>query len=162
MYRSLFLVLSLLLMPGVTLAQSASSDSHALQALVAEVHQLRLALQTSAVGTQRAQILIYRVQAQEAAVARAFQRLDGARSKLAETQSSRKRLAADLKQMEDARGDTENPNQNPNERKGFDQTIAQFKSRVEILAGEEQERQAIETECEEQLRTEQTKLGGLQ
>lgn len=162
MVRSLFLVPGLLLMPGVTLAQSASSDSQALQALVVEVRQLRQLLQTSAVATQRAQILIYRVQAQEAAVARAFQRLDDARSKLAETRSSRKRLAADLKRLEDARGDTENPNQNPNERKEFDQTIAQFKSQLESLAGEEQERQAAETECEEQLRTEQAKLSGVQ
>src|SRR6266566_2804443 len=154
MYRSWFLVFSLLVMPGAAFAQSASSDSQALQALVSEVRQLRQLLQTSAVATQRAQILVYRVQAQETAVARAFQRLDDARSKLAETQSSRKREAA--------RSDAETPGQNPNEHKEFEQVVAQFKAQLEILASEEQERQGVETEVEEQLRTEQAKLSGLQ
>ena len=162
MYRSCFLVFNLLVMPGAAFAQSASSDSQALQALVSEVRQLRQLLQTSAVATQRAQILVYRVQAQETAVARAFQRLDDARSKLAETQSSRKRVAADLKRMEEARSDAETPGQNPNEHKEFEQVVAQFKAQLEILASEEQERQGVETEAEEQLRTEQAKLSGLQ
>src|SRR3989442_4877580 len=115
MHRSWFLVSSLLVMPGAAFAQSASSDSQALQALVSEVRQLRQLLQTSAVATQRAQILVYRVQAQETAVARAFQRLDDARSKLAEAQSSRKRAPANLKRMQEARTNAATPGQNPTE-----------------------------------------------
>src|SRR3989442_4113471 len=130
MHRSWFLVFSLLVMPGAAFAQSASSDSQALQALVSEVRQLRQLLQTSAVATQRAQILVYRVQAQETAVARAFERLDGARSKLAETQLHRKRMAAELKQMEEGLNDAQTPGQNPDGRKEFERSLAQSKAQL--------------------------------
>jgi hypothetical protein len=88
MNRLSLFVLSLLLFPTACFGQSNSSDSQTLQALLLEVRQLRQDLQTTTIAGQRAQILIYRLQGQEAAVARVSQRLDEAREKLARIQSA--------------------------------------------------------------------------
>src|SRR5216684_6457268 len=92
MHRSCLLILGLLLIAAPVLGQSASTDSQTLQALLAEVRQLRHDLQTTTLAAQRAQILLYRLQGQEAIVARASQRLDDARARLAEVQSNRTKL----------------------------------------------------------------------
>ena len=93
MNRQLLFVLSLLLFPTACLAQTTPNDSKTLQSLLLEVRQLRQDLQTTTIAGQRAQILIYRVQGQEAAVARASQRLDEFREKLARIQDERKHVA---------------------------------------------------------------------
>src|SRR5258708_29002378 len=86
MNRSSLLVLSLLLSSTACFGQTTPGDSQTLQALLLEVRQLRQDLQTTTIAGQRAQILIYRLQGQEAAVTRAAQRLDEAREKLARIQ----------------------------------------------------------------------------
>lgn len=90
MHRSLTLILALLLIAAAARSQTAS-DSQTLQALLAEVRQLRHDLRTTTVAAQRAQILIYRVQAQESIVRRLQERVDDTRSKLAQVQSEQKK-----------------------------------------------------------------------
>jgi len=118
MNRQLLFVLSLLLFPTACLAQTTPNDSKTLQSLLLEVRQLRQDLQTTTIAGQRAQILIYRVQGQEAAVARASQRLDEFREKLARIQDERKHVAADVKRFEDSLSSSENP---PTQRKEIEQ-----------------------------------------
>src|SRR5947199_9906508 len=101
MNRTCLLILGLLLIATPVLGQSASTDSQTLQALLSEVRQLRHDLQTTTLAAQRAQILLYRLQGQEAIVARASQRLDDARAKLAEIQSNRTKHTTDTKKYED-------------------------------------------------------------
>src|SRR5712664_183098 len=91
MRRTLFLVLCLLLTSSAVFCQTSSTEAPTLQALLAEVRQLRQDLRTATATSQRVQILLQRVQGQEAAVARASQRLDDTRAKLAETQANRRR-----------------------------------------------------------------------
>jgi len=50
----------------------------------------------------------------------------------------------------------------PASRKGAQEVISRVKPQLEMLAAEEQERQRREMESEEQLRTEQAKLAGLE
>jgi len=76
-----------MLVPAPVFGQSTSTDSQTLQALLAEVRKLRHDLQSTTIAAQRAQILLYRLQGQEAAVARASQKLDDSRARLIETQS---------------------------------------------------------------------------
>jgi DNA repair exonuclease SbcCD ATPase subunit len=159
MQRSTFLVLGLFIISTPALSQTTSTDSQTLQALPAEVRQLRQDLQTTTVAAQRAQILLYRLQVQEAAVSRASQHLADARAKLAETQSARTKLAAQIKSSEDFVHNTENP---PAGRKQIEGWLPQGKARLESLESEEQQRQTREIEAEEQRRMEQAKLGGLQ
>ncbi|HXN25413.1 MAG TPA: hypothetical protein VOA41_21995 [Candidatus Dormibacteraeota bacterium] len=158
MARFCFLISGFLLASTAALGQTPSTDSQTLQALLAEVHQLRQDLQTTTVVAQRAQILLYRLQAQEAATAHASQRLDDARSRLTEAQSNRKNLTAQIKHFEDLQSRTENPA----ERKSMENAIPSFKSRLETAGDEEQQRQTRQIEAEEQLRSEQAKLSAFQ
>src|SRR5450432_1558504 len=64
--RSLLLALGYLLSSTACLGQSAPGDSQTLQALLSEVRQLRVELRTTTIAAQRSQILIFRLQAQEA------------------------------------------------------------------------------------------------
>src|SRR5436309_6175159 len=118
MNRSSLFVLGLLLLSTACFGQTTPADSQTLQALLSEVRQLRQDLQTTTIAAQRAQILIYRLQGQEAAVARASQRLDEAREKLARSQDDRKHVAADVKRFEDSLSSSENP---PTQRKEIEQ-----------------------------------------
>ena len=155
MNRSSLFVLGLLLLSTACFGQTTPGDSQTLQALLSEVRQLRQDLQTTTIAAQRAQILIYRLQGQEAAVARASQRLDEAREKLARIQDERKHVATDVKQQEDFISNTENP---PTQRKEVEGVLPRLKTRLESLENEEQQRQTREIEAEQQLRAEAVRL----
>jgi chromosome segregation ATPase len=157
MKRLAFLSQALLLV-STAFAQTSPTDSDPLKALLTEVRQLRQDLRTTAVAAQRAQILVYRAQAQESVVRRMQERVDDTRSKLGQIQSDQRRLTAAVKQNEDLLDHTDNLPA----RKELEQAITQVKSRQEIQASAEQETQAKLIESEEQLRLEQAKLGGLQ
>src|SRR6516162_6887439 len=73
------LALGLLLLSPRVFGQATSTESQTLEALLAEVHQLRQDLHAVATAGRRAQILIYRLYVQEAVVARAAKRFDQGR-----------------------------------------------------------------------------------
>jgi chromosome segregation ATPase len=152
------LVLMLLSLSPACFGQSAPSDSQTLQALLSEVRQLRLELRTTTIASQRAQILIYRLQGQEASVARASQRLDEARGTLARIQDNQNHVAADAKRTEDLAKNTEN---STNQTKAVENRLSELKATLESLGSEEQQDQSREIEAEQQLRAEETKLSDL-
>ena len=158
MRQSILFMLSLLLFPAAAFSQTAPTDSQTWQALLAEVRQLRHDLRTATVAAQRAQILIYRVQSQEAVVGRIQQRIDDHHSKLAQIQAEQKSWLANTKRFEELRGGTDNPI----ERKEIEDALAHLKASLEASASNEQEIQIKLTEAEDQLRIEQAKLGRLQ
>ncbi len=159
MHRSCLLVLGALLISSPVLGQSVPNDSQTLQALLAEVRQLRHDLQTTTLAAQRAQILLYRLQGQEVVVARALQRLDDARARLTEIQPARVRVTSDIKQHEDFISHAEN---SPGERKQIEDLLPRLKANLTSLENEEQQRQTRQMEAEDQLRLERAKLSGLQ
>ena len=159
MHRPLLLVPSLLLISMPAFGQSGSSDSQTLQALLAEVRQLRHDLQTTTVAAQRAQILIYRVQAQESIVRRMQERVDDARSRLAQVRTEQSSRAASIKQIEEKKRHSETP---ATEQKDLEDILTQIKVRFDADANKEGEIQATITDAEDRLRMEQTKLDGLQ
>jgi chromosome segregation ATPase len=159
MHRYCLIVLGFLLIAGRGFAQSTSTDTQGLQALVAEVRQLRKDLQSINGSALKAQILLSRLQDQEGAVARLSQHLEDVRSKLADTQDHRRQLVAVMKRNEELVDNTEI---SPASRKEAQEVISRVKPQLEMLAAEEQERQRREMESEEQLRTEQAKLAGLE
>jgi chromosome segregation ATPase len=159
MHRSFLLIPVLLIIPAPIYGQSSSTDSQTLQALLAEVRQLHQDLQTTTIAVQRAQILLYRLQGQEAVVARASQKLDDARARLAEVQSNRTKLTADIKRYEELVSQTEN---SPTDRKQIEDLVPQLKAKLTVLETEEQQRQSREIEADDELRTERAKLGELQ
>lgn len=159
MRRTFLFVLCFLFLSASGLGQSTADDSQGMQALVAEVRQLRKDLQTTNGNTLRVQVLLYRLQAQEATVARDSEHLNDARARLSEIQKRRQELTAALKRFEESVDNTEI---SPADRKQIQWEISGNKSQLENLAAEEQQRQTAEMEAEEQLRTEQAKLAGLE
>jgi hypothetical protein len=85
MRRAFFCVLTLLAISGLAVAQSATSDTQTLQAVLNEVRALRQELRVSLNRTQTMQILLVRFQTQEGVIARASDRLNDARQKLLDT-----------------------------------------------------------------------------
>jgi len=156
MRRWMLFAVTLLILPATTVCQSGSTDSQTLQALLAEMRQLRQELRTATIAAQRAQILIYRVQAQQAVVTRLTQRVDSNSSRITQNQSEQKMMATQIKRLEDLRD-----SQNESERKQTDEQLGQMKARVEQLVTEEQDIVPRKIGLEEELRAEQTKLAQL-
>jgi chromosome segregation ATPase len=159
MRRAYFLILLVLGVFGVTAAtfgQATSSDSQTLKALLTEVRELRQVLQSSLTRIQSAQILLSRLQIQEVAVTRASQHLDDARSKVAEVQVAMRREAAEIKHFEDY---TPSAGESTAQ---VEEALKRAKTDLEASTNLEQQRQATESEAEEQLRTEQDKLSSLE
>jgi len=148
-----------LLLATTAFAQANSDDSDTLKSLLSEVRLLRQDLRTTTVAAQRAQILVYRAQAQESVVRRIQERVDDTRSKLAQIQTEQRNRASSLKQIEEKRSRSETTTAEQKELEGM---LAQIKARFDTEANKEQETQARLIESEEQLRLEQAKLGGLQ
>jgi arginine/lysine/ornithine decarboxylase len=159
MRRTWLFVLCSLFLAAPGLGQSTASESQGMQALVIEVRQLRKDLQTNNAYALKAQILLYRLQVQEATVARVSQHLNELRSQLDQTQGHRRDIAAFLKHQEEALDKNE---LSPEVRNQVQSEISAKKSELESLAAEEQQRQSAEMEAEQQLRTEQAKLSGLE
>jgi chromosome segregation ATPase len=145
----------LLVLPLPARCQTAT-DSQTLQSLLAEVRQLRQELRSTNIASQRAQILIYRMQAQQTVVTRLSQQVDSGRTRSAQNQSEQKRFTAASKRLQDLRD-----SQSDTERKPTDEQLAQMKIRLEQLATEEEDAQPRRIELEEELRLEQTKLAQL-
>ena len=115
-------------------------------------------MQTTIIAAQRAQILIYRLQGQEAVVARTSQHLDDARDRLTRIQDERKHVATEVKQSDDYVSNSDNP---AAQRKVIEERLPMLKTRLESLEGEEQQRQTREIEAEQQLRAEEARLSEL-
>ena len=158
MLRLPILALGVLFFSSPALGQATQAESTTVQALLAEIRQLRQDLQTSAIAARRAQILIYRLHVQEAAVARASQHLDEAKSSVEQLRARRKYQEFQIKRYEDMKDRAENATQ----RKQFEDAINELKAQTEALVPEEQEAQMRENELEQQSRIEQAKLDQLQ
>jgi len=140
-----------------TVAFAQTSDQP-LQALLNEVHQLRVDLQTTAVTMQRVQIVLYRLQSQTSLVTRTSSQLDQARSQLGFTQTQKKTMTAQVQQMEESQRNS----QDPAERKRLQDALTQMKNSLDRVTSEEQRFQSMQIDAETQWRAEQAKLADLQ
>jgi hypothetical protein len=158
MCRAKSVCLSVALLGKIALGQSTAADSSTLQSLLAEVRQLREVLQTTTIAAQRIQIALYRLQIQGQAVARLTQRYDDVRSKVADVEFTRKRLAANVESMENLQTQTEDPK----ERKNKEVDLSRQKKELEMWMGQEQQLLAMKSEVFAEIQAEQVKLGALQ
>ncbi len=122
------------------------------------MRQLRQELRTATFAAQRVQILLYRLQIQEAAVERAQRRVDEARSALSQTQAEVRVAASSIKDTEDKVTNA----QNPVEKKRQEDLLTKLKAYLESQENSAQQSQTKESEIEQELRTEQAKLNALQ
>lgn len=158
MRRTGQIALVLLFLAGSAAGQTNPTDSQTLEAILAQIRQLRQDLRTTSVASQRAQILIFRLQGEEATVRRLQDRVDSARSRLSQAQQQEKNLSNRAKEIEDSLSNTDDPKV----RKELEGSAAQIKRALDMQANSEQETQTQLTESEDQLRLEQAKLGRLQ
>lgn len=158
MRRALFLTLVVFGVPVAAFGQAAASDSQTLQALLTEVRELRQDLKTSLARMQSGQILLSRLQTQQAAVTHASEHLDDSRSKGADAQTHQQHLTADVKQLEDAFSVEENLVQ----RRELQDRLSHSKSELEDFTRIAQQFQAAEIEGEQRLRAEEDKFNALE
>jgi len=139
--------------------QTPAKEPETTQALLSEVHQLRLAIESMTGASQRVQIALYSLQMQDATVARAIQRLDGVRSRCSALENDRAHLAADIKSMENsaASGGESDPIA-----RAVTEVLPGRKRALEEKSAELQSCQTTEAELSGQLRNEQAKLNELQ
>jgi chromosome segregation ATPase len=151
--KRLWVVLALLLASTAAVAQT--TDSQTLRAILEEIRQLRHDLQTTSVAAQRVQIALYRVQLQDAAVARASRVVDDAHERLANIRAERQRIAEQAQRFDD------DSSQDAARRREIDEVKKQLKLESDRLAKEEEQGQARASDAEAQLRSEQNKLDSL-
>lgn len=137
--------------------QARSSDAQTLEALLTEVRALRQELRVSLNRAQNTQILLARMQIQEAVITRAADRLNQARQKLSDTQIHQKELGLEQKRLEDSA-----PATDPQEQSDLLDRINHGKADLELTAHLAQEQQTAENQAEQQLRAEQDKLNALE
>src|SRR5437868_7368492 len=156
--RHLIIVVAWFATSSPAICQNNPTDSQTLKAMLEEIRLLRQDLRTTTVAAQRVQIALYRLQLQDAAVARASKLVEEAHSKLNELSAERKRVATDTEQVEDRR----NATQDAHERKVMEEEVLpQLKKHLERIARDEEQWQAKSNEAEGQLKAEQVKLDAL-
>ncbi len=156
--RLMLNIVLLLALAGSGAAQTAPTDSQTLQAILAEFRQLRQELRTTSAMAARAQVALYRLQRQDEAVARARQRVDDVRSNVAKLETDKNNKALEIQRGKAATSRSPNPDAEQN---FTDIVLPSLKSQLELLQKQEQQARAEESEAEQQLRDEQTKLDGL-
>jgi chromosome segregation ATPase len=139
--------------------QSNPTDSQTLQSILTEIRQLRHDLQTATVASQKAQILVHRLDMEQSVVRLMQERVDNAQNALEHIRLDRQTRANRIKQFEDqeSSSDSGSPQQ-----KQIDDVLTQMKGMYETLASQEQEAQAKLTDAQEQLRLEQGKMSSLE
>jgi DNA repair exonuclease SbcCD ATPase subunit len=154
MWRAFWLILLLFGISAVAFGQADSSDSEVLHALLGEVRTLHQDLLSSMGKVQKAQILLSRLQLQQASVVRASDRSNTARGKLSDAQDHIKHTTADIKRLEDSL----NTEQSTPQQKAIRDIFEHSKAELEDWMAKEQQLQTEEIEAAQQLRTEQDKL----
>lgn len=156
MKRGYLLIVVAFGIAAAAFGQATSPEPQALQALLSEVRGLRQDLRAALAQVHSSQILMARLQVQQAAVTRASQHLDEARSKLAEVQVAVRGETNRIKYIEDATPDAQRTQAQ------LEEALSQAKADLDVSKNLEQQRQAVETEAEQELRVEQDKLTSLE
>jgi hypothetical protein len=127
------------------------SKDTTIQALLKEVHALRIAMeQTNQIGP-RIQIILARIQLQEERVRNATRELQDARDRLADTQTKKTELADRARQLEMP----QHQSTDPNARRQMDFELAELKATVERMGVLEQQLRVREAEANSLLVNEQ-------
>lgn len=150
-------ILVALVISTAAVAQTAPTDSQTLQALLAEVRQLRRDLQTSSTMAARAQIALYRLQQENEAVVRARERVNDLQSKVTKLESDKNVTVNQIRALKVhfAREDADA------QQRFEEETLPNLNSNLELTEKQEQQARAEESAAEQALRDEQTKLDEL-
>ena len=137
--------------------QTSPADSQTLQTLLAEVHQLRLALQHSSKIVPLIQITVERLKLQQNQVARATRQFEDTRRELDHFRSDQAKIQQRLQSLDNNASQTTDPRQ----RKELEEALKISKLEAEQSEKSLQRLQARKGELVSQLQAEQTKLAEL-
>jgi chromosome segregation ATPase len=161
--RALVVGVLLLVTTPVASCQTPVKESDTLHFLLIEVHQLRQDIEAMAVAAQRVQIALYGLQMQDAAVARATQRLENTRDTCARAEDTQQHTASEVQKLESLdSGTVPEGNAKSMQAKAIKSRINELKSALDSQMREDQTCQAAEVEASSQLRNDQAKLADLQ
>lgn len=149
----------MLLVASNGFCQTPAKESDTLQTLLSEVHQLRMDIEAMTVASQRVQIALFQLQMQDAAVARAAQRLENAQNKCLTAEGNRQHFAADVQRLENS---LSSGAMQESEIKSIQERLALMKGELEARTAEAQACQTTEAEASSQLQKEQGKLAEAQ
>jgi chromosome segregation ATPase len=141
------------------MSQTPAKEPDGLHSLLVEVHQLRQDIEAMTVTSQRVQIALSSLQIQDAAVARAAQRLDDARNKCSGAEANRGRTATTIQRLE---SELSSGTLVETKTKEYQSLLTQMKGEIEARTAEVQTCQAVEADASSQLRNDQAKLVDLQ
>lgn len=141
-------------------SNSAANDSQTLQALLREVRELRQDLRTTTVASERAQILLTRLQAQQQAVTAAQKAVDGVRNQQNQAENRHTNIERQIQYYSDQ--DTEDATPDPARRQSLEQEIKRMKEALQEAETQRDSLQANEMRAKDELQVEQSKLAALQ
>jgi hypothetical protein len=152
-------VLAILCICSPAFAQAPPSDTQTLPALLAEVHQLRLAIERSTLLGTRTQISIQLLQTQQARTEKLSSSLDELRKQIGRFDQERGAMAMQLKDAEAQVADSRTP---PETRVQMERMVNAIRSQRNEPSPQEIQMRAKEAEPQNQLWTEQNRLSQLQ
>ncbi len=158
MHRMLILLTVFVSSITPAMSQNTPSDSQTLREILVEIRQLRQELQATTVDAARIQIALYRLQLQDAAVAKATKISEDAHSRLDSTVLTRKRTAAAIEQWQTA---LQNGTPSELERAQMQRSLPNMKTNLEQLTRDEAQLQGKAAEADAKLAQEQNKLDDL-
>jgi len=135
-------------------AQNASSDPPTLQTLLAEVHQLRLALERSSQIAPRIQIAVERLKLQQDQVARTARLLEELRHDMDARRSDLPKIQQRLETIASESGQATDPGKH----RELDEASKMMKLESDQVEKSLQQMQARESELASQLQSEQSRL----
>lgn len=158
--RSALVLISLMLSASVSAQQPTPGppDTQILQQLVAEVRQLRLALERTNSVNSRLQITLQRIQLQQNQINRISSQLESVRSEILRSEAEQGQASSNLADLE-SRIEQE---QNPNTQKTLQEEQKYMKAFAEQKARVVQDERTREAELASSLQEEQGKLSELQ
>jgi len=135
-------------------AQTQAPAAPTLEKLLAEVHQLRVALERSAQIAPRIQIAVERLKLQQEKAARTAQQLDEVRRDLDRRRSEQTGIQQRVQALESRAGQAVDPGQ----RRDLEEVVKMSKLEAEQIEKALQQTQARDGELSGQLQTEQSRL----
>jgi hypothetical protein len=147
------LLVALLLSSFAVAQEPAASQDSTIQALLKEVHALRIALERSNQIGPKIQIALARMQLQEERVRNATRQLQDARDRVADFQTKRASGVERIKQFETQQAQTVDPIA----RKQMDLDLLELKAQIDRLGLLEQQSRTKEAEANLLLLTEQAR-----
>jgi hypothetical protein len=144
----------LFVLPLALSAQSAESDQRITQALISEMHDLRLAIERSTLLNARTQLAISQLQMQEQSIARLTTQLNDLKQQGAAMNGQKTRFAEEVKDLEAARTSASDPQKIAQ----LERQMKETKFMLEQATAVETSRAARESEVASQLMAAQNQI----